>query len=131
MELIIDNGYSRAEYDKDLKVIYATYKGLVDPNLGKESMIAQKEYGLKHGLVGAIADFTELKGTFTMLNEWAEKEFFPPLLANGLKCSAIVVNTDIFVQFATKDIIKKMGSFEIQIFDNKDTAWDWIKEKVK
>lgn len=60
MELIIDNGYSRAEYDADLKVIFATYKGLVNVNLRKESMIAQQKHGLEHGLLGAIADFSEL-----------------------------------------------------------------------
>ena len=131
MELIVDNGYSRADYDADLKVIYTTSKGLVNVELGKAAMIEQQKYGLKHGLLGIIADFSELKGTFTSVNEWTEKEFFPPLLANGLKCTAMVVPQDIFAQFAVKDIVTKMGDFEIQIFNDLDKAWDWVKEKVK
>ena len=131
MELIIDNGYSRAEYYPDLKVIYTYSKGLVNVELGKEAMLAQQKHGLEHGLEGIVVDFSELKGTFTSVNEWTEKVFFPPLLDNGLKCTAMVVSPDVFAHFAIKDIVKKMGSFEIQIFKDLDSAWEWVKERIK
>lgn len=130
MELIVENKFGSAYYDPGTKIIYSRYYGIVNVELALEILEAQKKFGLENGAKAICADLSELKGTFTMVNEYLTTEFFPPLIQQGLICNAIAVSPDIFSQFATKDLIKKMGSFELQTFGDLDEAKSWVVMRV-
>lgn len=46
-------------------------------------------------------------------------------------CHSFLVSSDIFSEFETKDLIKRVGNFEIQTFDDFKKGQDWILEKLK
>jgi len=130
METIIDNGYSCADYDADNNIIISQFVGVEDLKKEEESLLAQRDFGVGHSVKGIVADVSGMAGKLSMLDNWADKEFFPPLIARGLLCEAVVVSKDEYMHFATNDIMKKHGDFEVHAFDNLQKAKQWVMNKV-
>jgi len=131
MELIKENSFAKAEYDPETGIVYTRYAGTVDPQKAIEVLEAQLEFSKSNEVKAIRADLSELKGTYTMLNEWLESKFFPVLIERGMKCHAFIVPSDIFSSFATKDLIKRVGDFEMGTFNDNQKSVDWILEKIK
>jgi hypothetical protein len=53
------------------------------------------------------------------------------MIKHGLICSAIILPNDIFTKFAAQDLAKKVGHFQLQMFDNFRDAEAWVLNKVR
>ncbi|MBN2611142.1 MAG: hypothetical protein JXB00_06265 [Bacteroidales bacterium] len=71
-----------------------------------------------------------MKGTFTQLNDWIVNTFRPATQL-GLRYAAMIMNDDIFTEFAANDIINKSKVLQFQVFKSKEDADAWIDEKTK
>jgi len=49
----------------------------------------------------------------------------------GLKYEAMILNDDVFTQFAANDVIKKATIVQFQVFKNREDADIWIEEKLQ
>lgn len=130
MELIKENQLGRVEYDRLNSTIYATYEGMVNPELGMELFHATMEYVENNRVVAICSDTTLLTGTFTHVNDFLTQTYFPHLIKHGVICIAMIVSADVFTRFATKDLIKKMGSMTLQTFKSESEAVAWMEEVI-
>jgi hypothetical protein len=131
MELIRENSYVKSEYDAERQIIYTKYFGTVNTEKSIEVLEAMLDFSQKNKIRAMLVDISELKGTFTMLNKWFEKNFFPPMIKQGMKCNAVIVSQDVFSQFAVNDLQKRIDTFEMQTFDDYKSGEDWLIEKLK
>lgn len=131
MELIKENSFAKAEYNPTTCIVYSRYAGDVNVNKALEVLEAQLDFSKSHKVKAIQADLSGLKGTYTMLNEWLENNFFPVIIERGMICHAFIVSSDIFSEFATKDLIKRIGDFEMGTFNETKKSEEWILEKLK
>jgi hypothetical protein len=131
MELIKENSFAKAEYNAENNIIYSKYGGKVDSKKALEVLEAQLKFSESNKVKAIHADLSDLSGTFTMINEWLEKNFFPVLIERGMVCHAFVVSPDIFSGFALDNLIKRIGSFEMQTFKNSEKSEEWMLAKLK
>jgi hypothetical protein len=62
--------------------------------------------------------------------QWATEEINPLLLDAGVKYEAFVISKDAFGQIAVNRYVTqtlKQGSFHVQIFDDIESAKQWLK----
>lgn len=130
MELIKENSFAKAEYDAEKGILYSKYSGQVDSKKALEVLEAQVAFSENNKVKAIRADLSELKGTYTMINDWLEANFFPVLIERGLKCHAFIVSSDIFSNFATKNLMKRIGTVKIVTFKSLDEADDWISGEL-
>jgi len=135
LELVFENKFAKVQYDRENGVLRATYKGLVNVDLGIESFQAVLNNLPKYPLRGAIFDCMEMKGTFTQLNPWLKEVWYPALIPQGYVCWSMAT-TDVFTRFAGSMLINTMTPKEItaNIFGSLDKAEKWtydFLEKAK
>lgn len=130
MEIIFENIHGGCRYDRELQVLNYKFVGLVRPELVKEVTNKGLELIKTSRVLGSYADLSELSGTFTALNSYLSDVYFPPMIAQGLKCHGIILPHDIFTQFAANSLIQRMGDFTMQTFGNESEAKDWVYEQA-
>lgn len=127
MELLFKGKTSVAEYDEGKKCMSFTFDGYANVEEHKSMYVKAFEYMKTHTTEAFIMDFRNMKGTFTMLNDWVI-ETFRPAVAMGLKKTAMILNEDIFTQFAANDALKKVTLIKIQVFKDLEDADKWLAE---
>jgi len=131
MELITKNDLAEAKYDAEKKIAHYKFVGNVNVKLATEFLNDVVEFSKENKIKGIHCDITELVGTFTMMNDYLVNVYFPALIGQGLQCNSMVVSADIFTQYATNDLIQKMGNFTIRNFKDLDEAYKWVEENSK
>lgn len=131
MKVICQNDFGKAWYNEKSQVLIEKYTGRVKEELAMEVVKENMAFGEKHQVKGILADLTETVGTFTKVNEFLEKVYFPFFMERGAKGVALAVSKDVFTLFAAKDLIKRLPGFEIQIFDGLKKAQTWIEERSR
>ncbi len=130
MEQIYKDETSLVEYDPENQILYIIFRGMVNLTNTMNVFDGILNFSREHVIQGIVTDIRELKGTFTKLNEYISQEGLPFLIQQGLLCNSITLSDDIFSQFATEDLIKKMDDFEMRTFNNHEEAIEWTKSKV-
>jgi hypothetical protein len=130
MELINENSFATAKYARPLEVVYYEYVGVVNQPLGMVTIRKVMAFAEKNKVRAIVSDLSRMKGTFTGVNEFLEKEYYPHMIKNGLTSTAIILSNDIFTKYATNDLSKRVGNFELQIFETFDAGEAWIMQKV-
>lgn len=130
MEEIKSNKGNEVMYDREKKIVHYRMYGTINFESAKEAMEAVRVFTKTNKVLGTVADMSESKGTFTKLNKYIEAEYMPDMIKQGMKCSAMVVPNDVFLQFSADKLISRMGSFTMQVFPNLEEANAWVEEVV-
>lgn len=126
LELLHENEFAKAEYDRENKVLYASYKGLVNTDLAIENfeaVIAKlPECPLKAGVFNCM----EMKGTFTKVNSWLNEVWYPAIIPQGYVCWSLAT-TDVFTRFAAGMLINSLTPKEVtaKVFGSLEKAKEW------
>ena len=131
MELIAKNKHLTCHFDAKNKVLHLIFEGVVNTDLTKEVTIKIIEFTRKNQVLGEFVDLSKMTGTFTHLIDYLTKEYYPKMLAQGMQCEGVVVSKDVFTKFAADTLIKKMGDFVMQTFQDRDQALQWVLENSK
>lgn len=126
-ELLLKNDFGICELDNQFNWIFITYSGLVNVELGSKILEKALETIKEKKCPGYVVDTKEVKGTFTMTNDYIANEWMPQAVANGCKYNGVIVSSDIFTQFATKSLEKKANGITMKIFDRIEDVITWIK----
>ena len=124
MELIGKNKHLECYFEND--IVRLKFFGLANPELTMEITAKILAFTKTTKILGSFVDLTDMVGTFTKLNEHLIERYFPAMIAQGLKCEGVVVSKDVFTKFAADALVKKMGDFTMQTFQNKDDAYNWV-----
>jgi hypothetical protein len=65
-----------------------------------------------------------------MARDFLENEYYPFMIHLGLMCGAFVVSNEFFTKFAAHQLVKRLGSFEMRIFNNVPEAQKWVESKI-
>ena len=132
LEVIFENDYSSAKFDRENGVLWATYKGLVKTDLAIKNFQAVVDELEKYPIKGTVYDLMEMKGSFSNLNQWYKEVWYPALIPQGYICWAMATS-DIFTRVAGSMIINKITPKEVtaKIFGSVDKAENWIYEFLK
>jgi predicted AlkP superfamily phosphohydrolase/phosphomutase len=129
MELIFNGKTCKSEFIQDKQRICIMNYGYINLDENKAMYKEILSFMRTHSVVAFFHDLRELKGTFTQLNDWLI-EAFKSEGSLSIKHDALVLNDDIFTEFATQDIIKKVKSVEYQIFKSAIDAEEWLDSKL-
>jgi len=130
MEKVFENSFGKAFYDNENAIVHESYDGVVKPELAVEVVQSVKDFGEKNEIKGDIINLTKVSGTFTGINEYLAKEFFPVMIERGCVAFAMVLSNDIFTEFAANSLVKKLGVAEIQLFNSLEEGTKWVNERV-
>ena len=131
MELIYENKYGKAEYDRAARIVRTQYTGVavteaIKDYLSKVILFSEKQ-PIRHG----ITNLTQLKGTFTGAMDFIENEFYPKMIDNGLQTYAMVISNDIFTKFAADQLTKKIGGkLDWRVFSSIEDAEKWTGSMI-
>ncbi len=128
METIFEGKSAKATYDSDKKRVVFFLSGYTNPEEHKQMYLKVLELAKEGKVKAFLHDLRNLKGTFSQMNDWLV-ETFRPVVENGLRYSALILNDDVFTAFAANDIIKKSKILQIQIFKTQEEAEKWLDEK--
>ena len=124
MEQIFKGKSCQAEYNSDKNRIVYTFNGYAEVEEHKSMYLKAFGFMKNNKTTSFIMDFRQMKGTFTMLNDWAI-ETFRPAVEMGLSKCAMILNNDIFTAFASNDAINKVRLIQIQVFKEFKEAEAW------
>ena len=130
MEKIFENSFGKAFYDKNTAIVHESYAGVVNPKLAVEVVQSVKDFGENNKIKGDIINLSDVRGTFTGINDYLAKEFFPVLIERGCVAFAMILSHDIFTEFAANSLVKKLGVAEIQLFNSLKEGTKWVNERV-
>ncbi|MCZ8217565.1 MAG: hypothetical protein O9262_15075 [Cyclobacteriaceae bacterium] len=104
-------------YDAVTKIMICNWVGFQN----KESIMASGNVILdlvkKKGITKVLNDNTHVTGPWQEAAEWTAKEWFPAMIAGGLKHFAWIFSSNIFAEMSAKkampasDVIKSFGSY--------------------
>ncbi len=125
--LLLKNDFGKCELDHAYNWIFISYSGIVNVKLGNAILEKALETIKEKKCPGYVVDSSGVKGTYTMANDYIANEWIPQAMANGCKYNAVIVSSDIFTQFATEALEKKVSGMTIKLFDHMEDVIAWIK----
>ncbi len=131
--LIYSNKIAEIRYDTKSKIIYADYHGIVEYNLAENAIKSINQVAINNGIVGVIADVSNLRGSFYRIMDYMKNDGFPLLIKYGLRVHAQVISEDIIIHNLSnrvKDFSKELG-IESKIFTDANKAEKWVKSVLK
>lgn len=127
---ILSNNTGKSYFDSEKKIIHTIFFDNVVIKDGMEIFNAVLHFVDNHEIYGLFVDTSELKGSFSMANDFLISSYYKKLISKGLRYNAIVVPHDIFSYFSTENLLLRLNSLEIETFSNKKVGLDWLEEKV-
>lgn len=126
-ELLLKNDFGMCELDNEFNWVFISFSGVVNVKLGNAILEKALEIIKKKKCPGYVVDSSKVRGTFTMANDYIANEWIPQALANGCKYNAVIVSSDVFTQFATESLEKRVSGITIKIFEQMEDVIAWIK----
>ncbi|TPE43548.1 hypothetical protein [Pontibacter mangrovi] len=120
--------YLTITYDEANHWICNEWEGYVSPENVKQGSLAVLEAFRKYKTAYGLNDNTKLVGRWDDSVNWIEKEWMPQAIAAGLRYYAHVANQESFAAASAADMeTRTHGLFEMRIFDDVESAKDWLK----
>lgn len=77
-----------------------------------------------------LNDFRGFKGTTPTMQKWVVENYYPTMVQQGLEYTALVLDEDIFVRYATNNVKNQVSELlTINTFHNVDMAKEWLKKQ--
>jgi len=98
----------------------------------KSELLALKEIVVKNNTYGVLGDTSGLRyGITPEQQEWIGQNYFPDVLAAGLKKYAIIVSTDFITELSVEQTIEETSSapFASKFFDSQEKALEWLLKR--
>ncbi len=125
-----DEVFFTITYRKDQDLFYANWIG-ADLSLAQVqegallflSLIKEKEQSK------LLNDNRQLIGVWDEANDWLANEWMPQVIQAGLSKFAHIYSKDFYANLSAEfleDNAKKIGGFEIKLFDDEQKAVDWL-----
>jgi hypothetical protein len=130
MEIINGNSFATARYDAQTQLVYYEFVGVISVPMGMETLRKVMMFAEQKTVRGIVSNLLKLQGTFTNITSFFEKEYYPHMIKNGLQCTAIVVSNDVFTKYAVTELKKRVGTFQLHVFQDVKTAEEWVKETL-
>jgi hypothetical protein len=130
---LYDEKHLVVQFDAAERWIYARWIGRQSPEdikRGGAAMVtAMRDLSLRHGCAQVLNDNREVVGSWSHSLEWTSKEWFPEMIAAGLKRFAWVLSPDGLAQLTAVRVKLDTGSLTngtVSVFADIDKAKHWL-----
>lgn len=129
---ILNEDYVKIDFDNETEILSLTW--LLNPTSEeiRSGLNTGSDFVKENGVKKWIGD-TNLLGVIAEEDmEWINNEWFPSLLAAGIKKMAVILPDNVFGQMNVEDIMGTVDTstgFESRYFDNVEEATSWILEE--
>jgi hypothetical protein len=120
--------------DESVPCFVGVWNGFIPSKEFHENMLKKvellKEHCPKYPKLHSLVDARTMGVISRNDLQWATEEINPLLLDAGVKYEAFVISKDAFGQIAVNRYVTqtlKQGSFHVQIFDDMESAKQWLK----
>jgi hypothetical protein len=136
LELVAANAFGKSQYERENCIIHYKFYGDVNIEKIKEILAKTLKFSENNKVLGIHADIIELKGSFSLLDEYLAKEYYHILRQRGLKSHSMIVSQDIFAKYAAQRLIQKTtpynkAGFVMQTFNNLEEGYKWVLKNTK
>lgn len=131
MEKIFENSFGKAFYDRENAVVHESYGGIVNPNMAIEVVKSVVDFAAENQVKGDVIDLTNVSGTFTGINEYLSKEFFPVMVERGCVAFGMIVSNNVFTEYAANSLVEQLGIPQLQLFNSLLEGTDWVSKQVE
>ena len=105
--------------------------GTIDMNWEefKTELLTLKEIVVNNNTYGILGDTSGLRyGITPEQQDWIAQNYFPEVIAAGLKKYGIIVSTDLVTELSVEQTIdeNQNAPFATQYFDNQEEAYQWL-----
>jgi hypothetical protein len=121
------------EFDAVSRWIYARWMGRQTPEDikrgGRAMVTAMRDLSTGHGCSQVLNDNREVVGSWSHSLEWTSKEWFPKMVAAGLKRFAWVLSPDGLAQLTAVRVKLDTGPIEngtMSVFTEIEKAKEWL-----
>jgi len=95
----------------------------------KTELLTLKEIVVNNNTYGILGDTSGLRyGILPEQQDWIAQNYFPEVIAAGLKKYGIIVSTDLVTELSVEQTIdeNQNAPFATQYFDNQEEAYQWL-----
>jgi hypothetical protein len=122
--------YCRVEYDEKNKLLFDHWVGMFGSQDNfRKPLVHFAALAAAHKAPRGLTDNSQMIGSYDGSKEWVQKEIIPQLIKAGLRHHAMVIPKNIFAKLSTKDYMMTMKDYEVQMFDDRQKAKDWLLSK--
>jgi hypothetical protein len=124
--------FCKIVYSEENNFVFAKWSGRGEIEKIKEGTNAYLDAMIKHKCGTVLVDLSDATGTFTYANDWINHDWAPRAVKSGLKCLAMVYNSDVFTKFTLDKLNQgyqklEVKYFEMMTFNDKQEALRWIE----
>ena len=126
--LVFENKISSIEYDEKHKLITYTEHGISKKELIIDQLKAVIEFSETNSIIGIIADFRNLQGSFKNTFDFLNNQYYPIMKTRGLRCKAFVVSEDLINNHLANNLIDSLEQHGIKaaLFSDSQKANNWV-----
>lgn len=116
-------------FNYNFKFINIIWKGFPRSNDFREACNKVIDFMSEYKTGKLLTDNRDAKIFSVEDQKWLNSEWLPNAIEAGYYCSATLINNDIFVKTAIKNITNKRDKTHVKtkIFTNHDEAVEWLK----
>lgn len=130
MNTIFESKSTHLSHDNELGCMRLQIKGFIKEDEFKEVLTQAMSTFTRLGVKKVLNDFRAFKGTTPAMQQWVVKNYYPTMVKKGLTHGALVLNSDVFAKYATKNVRDKASQgFEYQAFPSMKDAEEWLKKQ--
>ena len=131
--IVTDNKLCYSVYQPEEKILITTFKGVVNYALMRQHMVNVLRFSKDSQVLGALVDFSLIRGSYFKLFDYLEKKVYPKLKSRGFSALAFVISDDLLTANVTeklKDVLQKQEG-KINLFRDYNEAEKWIQDELK
>jgi len=132
MEEVFSSKYDVVYVDKPnriVKNVWTSYTENMNWADFKEELLALKKIVVENKTYGILGNTMNLNyAIIPEQQEWIAENYFPEVIAAGLKKYAIIVSMDMITELSVQQTIEENSNapFDTRYFDNESDARDWL-----
>ena len=127
---LFEEKYLTIHHNEDVQCIHMQWTGFATTEKYKHGMNTGLEKVKEKQVSKWLADMVNMGAIAPDDQKWTNENWFPRLLASGIRTAAVVMSKDVFNQLAVKKIGEDMtdNSYTMHFFDDLEEAKSWLKD---
>jgi len=129
-EILYDKKFCKIYNSKEDNYITIKWFGFPRSNDFRDACNAVIEYIKKYKTGKLLTDNRNARIFSVDDQKWLNSEWLPIAIKSGYRCSATLINDDVFIKTAVKNITnhRDQKTIKTKLFTKKDEAISWLKQ---
>lgn len=126
---LYNKDFCKIYFNSDFKFINIIWKGFPRSSDFREACNKVIDFMVEHKTGKLLTDNRDAKVFSVEDQKWLNSEWLPNAIKAGYYCSATLINDDVFIKTAIKNITNKRDKNHIKakMFTNQNEAVDWLQ----